>query len=63
MKNEQIYWICGVGCVIRGSIENIFGFYLSAVFIGMMAIIPVGTRSKLSKTVSEHESGKVSSLL
>ena len=51
------------GCVIRGLIENIFGFYLSAFFIGMIAIIPIGTRSKLSKTVSEHESSKVFSLL
>ena len=52
-----------IGCIIRGSIENIFGFYLSSAFIGMTAIIPIGTRSKLSKIVDENESGKVFSLL
>ena len=52
-----------LGCIIRGSIENIFGFYLSSAFIGMLAIIPIGTRSKLSKIVDERDIGKVFSLL
>ena len=51
------------GCIIRGSIENQIGFYLSSVFISFIAIIPIGTRSKLSKIVSEHDIGKVFSLL
>lgn len=51
------------GCIIRGSIENQIGFYLSSVFISFIAIIPIGTRSKLSKIVSEDDIGKVFSLL
>ena len=52
-----------IGCIIRGFMENTIGFYLSSAFIGMMAIIPIGTRSKLSKIVNENESGKVFSFL
>ena len=49
--NDVILTILGnvlfsIGCIIRGSIENQIGFYLSAVFVGMMAIISIGTRSK-----------------
>ena len=34
------------GCILRGSIENQFGFYLSSVFIALNCVIPIGTRSK-----------------